>query len=247
MKFLSKKALLVTMMLSFLVGSSSVIYGAEVSKAGEVSTNVEKVSEIGKVSSVVVASNVSSSKKQGTLSNPVKLKTEFTYADIYNLKDEKYNSYKVQYSVKINKVTPISYAGVEKLGFKRPDGKDGINYVLLDLSIKVKNATMTKGKKSEFGYEFLNLMKPSVFGVKDVKGEDSIIGGTDYGFDGSLDRNLDKILGDNVKLYPGQSRSYQYSGKLLLPVLKGKESLFAIRYRDYSIPYEESFIYFKLK
>lgn len=184
------------------------------------------------------------SSNKGTLKDPIGLGASFTYTDIN--RSESIGNTSAQYTFAIKKVEPISLDGIEALGFRKPEKNDKMEYVMLTVDLKVNNATLTK-KGTGDDYQFLTLIEPHIWGVQTASGN-SIIGGTDYGFDGSLSSNIDKALDDPyTKLYVGDSKSYSASGKILLPIYKGEENYFVLRQKDDKLEYDDSFIYFKLK
>lgn len=194
------------------------------------------------------STNTAASSNKGTMSDPVKLGSSFTYTDSYNAAGSLIGHYSAQYTFSISKVTSISRDQIEKLGFRRPEENSKINYVLLDVNLKVKNAVFKKynNGSDDYDYHFLNSYRPSIWGVKTASG-DSIIGGTDHGFDGSLSDNISKIVDYSEKVYQGDSKSYETSGKILLPVISGQENLFTLQRSNSELEYDDTFIYFKLK
>ncbi len=187
----------------------------------------------------------SASSNKGTLSDPVKLGTAFTYNDYYNYNPGVSANWSAKYTLTVKKATPISKDDIEKLGFKRPTEED-FNYLMLDLHLKTENAKFKNGSDSLYDYNYLDQYTPYVWGSKTATG-DGVIGGTDYGFDGSLNSNLRELLKDYPKVYEGDSKSFEVSGKMILPVLKTGESYLVIRRQDSKLEYDDSFIYFKLK
>jgi hypothetical protein len=72
--------------------------------------------------------------------------------------------------------------------------------------------------------------------------------GKEYiGFEGALSDKIDEALPDFPEVKPGQPGSYEASGKVILPIIKGEENYLVLQKQDYRIKYEDSFIYFKLK
>lgn len=187
------------------------------------------------------------STNKGTLSDPIKLGTAFTYNDNWNYKEGIYDTTHAQYTVTLKKVTPISREQIAALGFVRPEDDSKVNYVLVDMDLKVKNAQIKAGSdKDEDGYTYLSTFTPDIWGVKTTSGN-SIIGSTDYGFDGSLDRETTKVLPDIPKINPGEKGSYEVSGQILMPVVVGEENYFVLQRKDVNLEYDASFIYFKMK
>lgn len=189
------------------------------------------------------SSGSTSSTNKGTIDDPVRLGTAFTYTDRYNYSD--LDHYSAKYTVTITKVTPISRDEIEKLGFQRPENNPLIDYVMVDMDLVVENATFKKGTNS-IGYMYLSDYQPDVWGIK-TKSGNSLIGGRTFGFDGSLLSNAREKLSDYPKVTDGDSKSYSVSGKILLPILNGEESFLVLKMLDSNLDYDDSFIYFKLQ
>lgn len=185
----------------------------------------------------------SASTNKGTPDDPVKFGTAFTFTDRYN--HDTFDNYSAKYTITLKKVTPISLDEIEKLGLTRPSEDPLVEYVIVDMDVKVENATYKIGRETYSDYKELASYRPYVWGVK-IKGGNSIIGGRDYGFEGSLESNVRNIVGDQ-RIYEGDSRSYSASGKVLLPVYKGVENFFIIKNQDFNLRYEDSLIYFNLQ
>lgn len=184
---------------------------------------------------------------KGTLSDPIKLGTSFAFYDSFDYKAGEYDVTSAQYTVTLKKVTPITRDQIADFGFNRPDDDPDMNYVLVDMHLKVKDAVIKPGSdENQLGYAYLSSFTPSVWGVKTPSGK-SIIGGTDYGFDGSLDSETTKVLPDIPKLMPGEKGSYEVTGQILMPVLAGEENYFVIKRQYVDMDYDASFIYFKMK
>lgn len=186
-----------------------------------------------------------SSNNKGTLNDPIGLGASFTYTDIKN--SDYFGNTSAQYTFTVKKAEPISLEAIEALGFKKPEKNAQTEYMMLTVDLIVKNASYLK-KGSEYDSEYLSSIEPRIWGVKTAEGN-SIIGGTDYGFEGSLDRNISSVLGElsYSKLNVGDSKSYSVSGKILLPVYKNDVNYFILQRSDESIDYDARFIYFKLK
>lgn len=179
----------------------------------------------------------------GTLSNPVKLGTTFTYQDAVNYSDVT----KAKFSVTVHDATKITTSYIEDLGFRVSSDND-FDYYLVDMSVKASDISFTADKENGLGYTFMTNITPSIWGSVSVGGS-KIIGGTPHGFDGSLNSELRAFLGDDMgRLTDGASgKSYNIRGKVILPVTKGEESYLVLRNQDSKLDYEKSFYYFKLK
>jgi len=175
----------------------------------------------------------------GSYGNPVPFNTSFTFSDNYS-----YEGFETSatYTYSITKTEPITRDQITKLGFQKPDSADDINYVLVTVKVSVKNAKLVKSKNKD---EYISVyFEPRIWGSKTVDNE-YIIGGTSYGFDGSLNGAVDKAVGYK-KLKVGESTSYSATGKVILPIVKGKENYIVINKRD-SSNYDDSLKHFKLK
>ncbi|CAH1216902.1 hypothetical protein PAECIP111893_04201 [Paenibacillus plantiphilus] len=186
-----------------------------------------------------------SSNNKGTKNDPIGLGASFTYTDTYS--EPTLGNSSAQYTFTIKKVEPISLEGIEALGFRKPEKNAQTEHVMLTVDLAVKNATYLK-KGTEYDYTHLVSMSPGFWGVKTPDGN-SIIGWTAGGFDGSLSRNTLDIMEelDYPKLKVGESKSYNVSGKIILPIFKNDENYFILQREDSTLEYEDRFIYFKLK
>lgn len=192
-------------------------------------------------------SSSASSGNAGTISDPIRLGTSYTYTDYDNYKAGEYDTSSATYTVTVNGTTPISREEIESLGFKKPEDNSLVDYVLVNVTVGVSNAALKKGSdSSQSGYKYLSSYVPSFWGVKTPDGN-SLIGGNDGGFDGSLDRSIDNALSDFPKVVPGDSKSYQATGNILMPIYKGQENLLTIKKNDVSLAYDNAFVYFDLE
>ncbi|MEW9701270.1 stalk domain-containing protein [Paenibacillus sp. SI8] len=191
-------------------------------------------------------SRPSASGNTGSLTDPIAFGSSFTYTDNYNYKEGEHDTTSVQYTVTVKKATPITRDEIEALGFKKPEASSTVDYVMVDLNVKAANASMKKGSDSgERGYEYLRSYVPKIWGSKTLDGDAKIIGGTEYGFDGAFQRVLeDKV--EFTKITQGNPGSYEVSGKVLLPIIKGQSNLFVLQKQDTDIEYDSSMIHFKL-
>ncbi|WP_181438879.1 stalk domain-containing protein [Paenibacillus sambharensis] len=184
------------------------------------------------------------SKNKGSLSDPIAIGTSYTYTDTYSYKPEVNGSYGATYTITLNKVASLSADGFKKLGLTSPDNFDEVDYKLVTLTMKISNAWFKAG--SEETDMYLSMFRPSIWGTRAVDNSSSVIGVQDYGFDGSLSsNNSDQTVG--VKVAPGQKKSYEVTGKAIVGVPKGQQSVLAFRKTTPDLEYEESFIYYSLK
>ncbi len=184
--------------------------------------------------------NVSTSEKgNGTLNSPVAMNQKHTWTSTEDYLDDTMTG---TYSYTVKGVKKISLDDVEDLGFKRPEAKDNLEYALVDILVEVSNAKLEQVDGE--GDAYLSAWERDIWGVKTATGE-SIIGATDYGFDGSL-RNAIRDVCKSKKITPGMKESFKAQGKVLMTLYKDKTNYMVIR--NYAIEdYNSSFIYFKLK
>jgi hypothetical protein len=184
--------------------------------------------------------NVSTSDNgSGTLSSPIAMNQKYTWTATENYIGDDMTG---TYSYTVKGVKKISLDDVEDLGFRRPEAKDNVEYALVDIAVEVKNAELKE--RSGQGYAYLSAWARDIWGVKTPTGE-SIIGATDYGFDGSLDSAVRDAC-NFKKVTPGMKESFKAQGKVLMTLYKNKTNYMVIR--NHAIEdYDSSFIYFKLK
>jgi hypothetical protein len=184
--------------------------------------------------------NVRTSEKgNGTLSSPEAMNQKHTWTSTVDyLKDTMSGTY--SYTVK--GVEKITLDEVEELGFKKPEAKDNLEYALVNILVEVSNAKLEQVDGE--GYSYLTAWARDIWGVKTATGE-SVVGATDYGFDGSL-KNAIREVCNSKKITPGMKESFKAEGKVLMTLYKDKTNYMVIR--NYAIEdYNSSFIYFKLK
>lgn len=184
---------------------------------------------------------VTSSGSAGTLKDPVKFGETFSWSA-----SEKYidTTATADYTYVVKKVEPITIAQIAALGFKTDSDDAKFDYVMVTCAQTVSNARIASGDA------YLNLpFYRDVFGSKTSLGN-SIIGGTDYGFDGSIKSNLDSATEDsqgyNIKIKAGEVKNFKCEGKIILPITKGQENYLVIT-KDGSLDYSDRYIYFALK
>lgn len=175
----------------------------------------------------------------GTLSSPVGFNQKHTWTSTEDYLDDSMTG---TYSYTVKGIKKISLDQVEDLGFKRPEAKDNLEYALVDILVEVSNAKLEQIDGD--GSAYLSAWTRDIWGVKTPTGE-SIIGATDYGFDGSLERAVSEVC-NFKKVTPGMKESFKAQGKVLMTLYKDKTNYMVIR--NYAIEdYDSSFIYFKLK
>ncbi|PZD93105.1 hypothetical protein DNH61_25345 [Paenibacillus sambharensis] len=188
--------------------------------------------------------STAASKNKGSLSDPIALGTSYTYTDKSDYKPEKNGSYGATYTITVHKAAPITSAGFEALGLKQPDNTDEVNYMLVDLTIKIADAWFKAGTDAKDMY--LNIYRPNIWGTRSTDGTESVIGSNDLGFEGSLyTKEREQTVG--IKVAPGEKKSYEVTGQAIVGVPKDKPGLLAFRKQAQGIEYNDSFIYFKLK
>lgn len=171
----------------------------------------------------------------GSLTDPIALGTMFAFDDPYGYDDVRTNAH---YEVTVTKAETFSNDQIEALGFVIEDDPH-IEYMMLTIELNVSNATYSGPK-----YTFLKQFKPEIWGsITPI--ESSIIGGRDFGFDGSLDNDVENKV-DYKQVNPGETHSFKAKGKVLLPVYKNMENYLVIQRSEWD-DYDKSFIYFKLK
>lgn len=83
-------------------------------------------------------------------------------------------------------------------------------------------------------------------GVETSSGQYYIGGSSDY-FEGSLGENIEKLLADFPEVTPSKPGSFEASGKVILPIIKGKENNLVLYRNDSKLESDKRSIYFKLK
>jgi hypothetical protein len=177
----------------------------------------------------------------GSLSDPIKLGSSFTYSE--NVADTDI-SYSAVYTVTVKSAKSITRDEIEGLGFSRPRESLEISYMMVELAVKVKDAKFKQGTSSMTSF-YLSQYLPSIWGSKLSDDSDYLIGGTEFGFDGSLEDQASDVT-DFAEVYPGDTKGYEVSGKVLLPVLSGKTNYLVIQNRTTDMDYDASMIHFKL-
>ncbi|MDP4267979.1 MAG: hypothetical protein Q8880_11160 [Bacteroidota bacterium] len=186
------------------------------------------------------SSSAQTTKATGSLTSPVPLGEKFTFTAKYTYKD---NSHSGTYSCTIKSAKAITRDQIAALGFKKPEENAKMDYVLVDLVWEAKNCKVISAAKDS-PYLYLSSFEPNIWGSETSSGL-SIIGGTDYGFDGSISRNIDNVT-NYKKLYAGQSGSFTAEGKVILPIYKNEVNYLVIKDEGQQ-DYDKSKIHFKIK
>jgi hypothetical protein len=183
------------------------------------------------------------STSKGSISDPVPLGQSFTWSPVINYNPGKAETLSSTITMTINKATPITTSEIASLGFETK-GDSKVEYAMVDVSLKVSNATFKKGSESDDA-TYLSSFKPIIWGVK-TPDSAYIIGGTDYGFDTSLSTAVSNVT-DGAKVREGESKSFEASGQIIMPLIKGEENYLVYRNLTNGMDYDASFMYFKLK
>jgi hypothetical protein len=186
-------------------------------------------------------SNVSSGTGAGIAASPVEMNQKYTWT----VTDHQYAYDLISgtFSLTVKSSKKVTADDVVKLGFKKPESNDKADYYLTKVVWEVKDAKLKKGEKG-LGYGYLSGgWDLSVWGFKTPEGDSYIGGCTDYGFDGSIGREMSKV---DKKITPGMTGSCKVEGNILLTVPKGDTSYMVVKNESIS-DYKSSFIYFKVK
>lgn len=175
---------------------------------------------------------------EASLNNPVKLGNTYTYSSSYDYLGDKISG---KFSITVNSVKSLTHSDVAALGFQKPTDTD-IEYKLVNITWKVSNVKISKGTGD--GYVYKSLVEPSIWGAITPKG-DYVIGGTDYGFQTSLNTRIDEAVGTE-KIQVGETLNYTATGDVLLATIKGQENYMVFSDKGIS-DYDASKMYFKLK
>ncbi len=184
--------------------------------------------------------SATTTKATGSLTSPIPMNQKFTFTSKYTYKEDSYSG---TYSCTIKSVKAITRDQIAALGFKKPESNEKIDYVLVDLVWEAKNCKLISASKS-YPYKYLSSFAPDIWGSETASGH-YIIGGTDYGFDGSISRNISEVT-DSKKLNVGMTGSFTAEGKVILPIYKGEENFLVLKDNGQQ-DYDKSKIHFKLK
>lgn len=179
-------------------------------------------------------------KNLGTFEDPVKFGDTYYWSASEDYIDTVASA---DHSFTVKKVEPLTLSDIENLGFRVDSDSDKFDYVMVTAEATVSNA------KIESGEAYMQLpFYRNIWGSKTPTG-DSIIGGTDYAFDGSLTRERDEVVKDSEgfvkKLKAGEVCEFSFSGKIILPLTKNATNYLVI-HKDDSLDYEDSLLYFRL-
>ncbi|WP_182914384.1 copper amine oxidase N-terminal domain-containing protein [Paenibacillus sp. 1011MAR3C5] len=204
--------------------------------------------DTGSSSTTAPGGSAANSGNKGTINDPIKFNTAFTYKELINYKPEEYDTSSADITVTVKKAVAITRDQIVDYGFQRPEEDPDLEYKLVTLNVNVKNATMkSSGKSSSIGYMYLSSFRPYIWGAQTADGA-YVIGGTDYGFDGSMSVAVNEALPDFPKVTPStKGSSYEVTGNVILPVIKGQENYLVINKSDSTLENNDRKIYFKLQ
>lgn len=199
--------------------------------------NITKVDTT--VSSKENTGTVEKSKNAGTFKDPVEFGKSFTWSDKSTTDGYGFTS---TVTMSIQSVKPITADEIKNLGFKISSSTD-ISYVMVKLNLVGQNVKATDAPDGLY----YSLTTPNIWGSYTTS-EKYVIGGTDYGFDGSISRNLDDRYpyGKNKMSNGATVSKIDYSGQVLLPIVKGETNYLVMSKSDYNIDTDERKIFFKL-
>ncbi len=182
---------------------------------------------------------VEKSKNAGTFEDPVEFGKSFTWTDKGVTKGFGFTS---TVTMSIQSVKQITKEEIEKMGF-RITSDDKVSYVLVNLNIVGQNVKATDAPDGLY----YSITTPEIWGSY-ATNKQYVIGGTDYAFDGSIKRNLDNRYpsGKNKMANGATVSKIDYSGQVILPIVKGQTNYLVISKSDYNIEYENRKIFFKL-
>ncbi|MDP4267980.1 MAG: hypothetical protein Q8880_11165 [Bacteroidota bacterium] len=190
------------------------------------------------------STSAKATKATGSLTSPIPLGEKFTFTSTF--KDSyQPQSYSGTYSCTVKTAKPITRDQIAALGFSKPKEDAKTDYVLVDLVWEAKNCKLISVEKSyDLQTKALNTFGPSIWGTE-TPSDNYIVGGTDYGFDGSLSTNIDKVT-NYKELSVGQTGSFTAEGKVILSVYKNEVNYLVIKDEGQK-DYDKSLIHFKLK
>jgi len=181
------------------------------------------------------------SKNKGTMDDPISIGDTFYWSA-----KEKYidTNVSADYSFTLLDVKPMTIDEIKDLGFNVTSNNEKFDYVMITAKVTVSNAKVESGEVyPELAFAV------DIWGTKTPSGY-SVIGGTDYGFDCSLNRSFSEVVkgsdGLKKKLKAGEVGNYSYTGKAIIPLTKGEENYLVIT-KGYSFDYDDRFVYFRLK
>lgn len=176
----------------------------------------------------------------GTLKSPIALNQKHTWTETKDyIGDTMYGTY----SCTVKSVKKITAADIVAMGFREPETNAQVEYALVDVLWEVSDARLVQ--KTGEGYAFLGSgWALPLWGTK-TPDNNAIIGGTDFGFDGSLRNVIDDIT-DFKKITPGMKEAFTAEGKVLLTLYKGDTNYMVLENNSIQ-DYDSKFIYFKLQ
>lgn len=176
----------------------------------------------------------------GTISDPVEFGTYFSWRDECPTPGFSYNS---NVTMRVLGARKVTTSEIQSMGFN-VNSDPSIEYMLVTVDLKGRNVTPTD---LEYNYLLYSNTVPRISGSESTSGK-SITGGTDYGFDGSIEENLDISYGYGAKINKGSSASLiDYGGNILLPVVKGETNYLRMARANFTNLSDDSkYIYFKL-
>lgn len=172
-----------------------------------------------------------------TMAAAVPVGQSVTYSDPYSYDGE---STTASFTVSVTSAKPITVEQIRALGF-RVDEDPQVEYKRVKLKVALNSGKVISTSESDGLY--VSSFYPNIWGSKTTEGQ-YIIGGTDHGFDGSLQDAVDDAT-NFKKIKAGQTGSYTAAGDLILPVVKGKTNYLTLQLQD-TTDYDNSFFYFAL-
>lgn len=168
-----------------------------------------------------------SSNNAGTLQDPIKLGTTYSYNCSTGWENNIANA---DYDITITNVKPITIDDIVNLGFERPEDNALIEYAMITMKVDVTNATY-EGNESYW----LNMYDPNIYDIKNSEGNYNFIY-KEYGFNGSLDEAIDIATktsgGTMLKVYPNESKSYSAEGNMIVGLFANSNNCIGIQYGE---------------
>ena len=189
------------------------------------------------------SSTATKTSNTGTLKDPIKYGTSFSW---YDESKSKSYGYKSHITISVTNAKKLSLTDLAAMGLKPSNNDSRLEYLLVSLNLKGENVTPTTIDDSSL---FYSLTKPYVWGSA-TSGGNGVIGSTAYGFDGSVDSNMSKRYpsdGTSNKINKGSSKSIDYSGNIILTVFKDKTNYLVIQRANEDLSYDARKIYFALQ
>ncbi|MBH5319055.1 hypothetical protein I6N90_14710 [Paenibacillus sp. GSMTC-2017] len=188
-----------------------------------------------------------SSAKGKTFATAIPLGESVTYTDPYD--NGKGFKTTATYTVSVTSAKSITRSQIEDLGFQKPEENALVDYKLVKLKVTLKNGKFISDEKGDDKFEEVNLstfFAPKIWGVQ-IADENFIVGGQTWGFDGALEKEIDKAT-DTKRITVGESGNYTAEGLVLLPIIKGQKNTLVLQKKHYDTKeYDNSFFHFKLE